>query len=188
MDGNGMPEQQQSLVEALERQKQEQEHQLRRLVRGFANRLRLLGFGSMVVGMLVTLAIQAWGRSSEQYWVGYLIIVILALTWGYSAAVLSVFWYRTRMTGYVLNAHWTWLAVLVGVPIDLAQVIWLGVRFPATLALVLAGSLFWRRRTSLADAEIVRRSALWERLLRLSWNDLFLMRFPSAPQPPEEDS
>jgi len=172
-----MPEQL-SLVEALERQKKRQERRLRRRVRIFANRLRMVGFIAASLGGLLTLAAQRWGRAYHLYWFGYVMALILALTWLYLASLLAIFWWRTRFTAYLLKAHWTWLAVLVGIPIDLLQMPLFRWPVPAWLVLILAGGLLWRWRTLRSEEEMRAHASQWERLFPLSWNDLILMRFP----------
>lgn len=169
-----------SLAEALERQKKQRERRLRRRVRAFANRLRMVAFIAVLLGGLLTLAVQRWGRVYDPRWLGYVIAFILALTWLYVASLLAAFWWRTRFTAYLLKAHWTWLAVLVGIPIDVLQlwVLYFRWRVPACLILILAGSLFWRWRMVRSEEEMQVHALQWERLFPLSWNDLILMRFP----------
>jgi len=142
--------------------------------------MRLVGFAAMLVGVLLTLLVQAWGRASHLAWLGYVMAAILLLTWVYSGALLAVFWRRTGFKAHVFGAHWSWMAVLIGVPIDLAQVLLLGTRAPATLALILVGMLLWRRRSERAESELRAEGWRWTRLLGLSWNDLVLMRFPDV--------
>ena len=167
-----------SLAEALEKQKQQQERRLWRRVRAFANRLRVVGFTVVLLGVLLTLAVQAWGRRYNLYWLGYVVALILLLTWLYAAGLLAVFWWRTRLTAYLLKTHWTWLAVLLGIPMDIVQMLYYRWRLPAWLVLILTGGLFWRWRTARSEEEVRARALQWERLFPLSWNDLILLRFP----------
>ena len=136
-----------SLAEALEKQKKQRERRLRRRMRAFANRLRMVGFIALLLGSLLTLVAQRWGRALELYWLGYVMAAILLLTWLYLAGLLAVFWWRTRLTAYLLKAHWTWLAVLVGVPIDVLQTRFSPWLVPAWLVLILVGVAVWRWRT-----------------------------------------
>jgi hypothetical protein len=168
-----------SLAEALEKQKRNKERLLMRRVRAFANRLRLVGFGAMVVGGLMTLATQAWGRAYDLAWTGNIMIVLLGLTWTYVAALLAVFWWRTGLTAHLLKAHWTWLAVLVGLPLDALQALYGRLRVPAWLVLILAGGLCLRWRTVKAEEETRAHAGQWSQLFSLSWNELVLMRFPN---------
>lgn len=167
-----------SLAEALEKQKQQQERQLWRRVRAFANRLRLVGCSALLLGLLLTLAVQSWGRRYNLNWLGYVMALVLLLTWLYVAGLLAVFWWRTRFIRYLLKVHWTWLAVLIGIPVDIVQILYYGWRLPAWLVLILAGGLFWRWRTVQAEEEARAHASQWEQLFLLSWNDLLLMRFP----------
>jgi hypothetical protein len=169
-----------SLAEALEKQKRDSERRLMRGVRAFANRMRLAAFGAVAVGGLLTLAAQAWGRAYDLAWSGNIMLAILVLTWAYAAALLGIFWWRTRFGAHVLKNHWTWLAVLVGIPIDVFQAFYARRRVPAWLLLILAGSLFWRWRTIRAEEEIRAHAPQWEQLFRMSWNGLLLMRFPAV--------
>jgi len=178
-----MPEQL-SLVEALEKQRKRRERRQRRRVRAFANRLRVVAFVTVLLGVLLTLAAQAWGRAYDLDWLGYVMALILALAWLYAAGLLALFWRRTRFTAYLLKTHWTWLAVLVGIPIDVLQMAYYRLRVPAWLVLILVGSLFWRWRTISAEEEIRAHASQWERLFPLSWNDLMLMRFPDLRKGP----
>jgi hypothetical protein len=171
-----------TLLDALERQRRDHERERGRRVRAFANRMRLAGFGAMLVGVLLTMLVQAWGRALHLTWLGYVMAALLLLTWAYSCALLIVFWQRTHFTAHVFNAHWSWMAVLVGVPIDLVQVLMLRTRAPATLALILVGMLLWRWRTERAEGELRTEGRRWARLFGLSWNDLLLMRFPDVRQ------
>ena len=172
-----MPEQL-SLIEALGKQKKQKERQLRRRVRAFANRMRVVGFIAVLLGGLLTLAVQGWGRAYDLYWLGYVMALILALTWLYWAGLLAVFWWRTRFTAYLLKTHWTWLAMLVGVPIDVLRMFYFHWFVPAWLVLILAGGLFWRWRAIRSEEETQAHALQWEQLFPLSWNDLILMRFP----------
>jgi hypothetical protein len=167
------------LAEALEKQRQDNERLLLRGVRAFANRLRLVGFAAILVGGLLTLAIQAWARAYHLAWLGYVMGAFLTLTWLYAAGLLGVFWWRTRFTAYLLKTHWTWLAVLVGVPIDMLLGFAYRLHVPAWLLLILVGGLFWRWRTIRAEEECRACASQWRRLFSLTWNDLLLLRFPN---------
>jgi hypothetical protein len=114
-------------------------------------------------------------------------LALLMLTWVYAAALLGIFWWRTRLAAHVLKSHWTWLAVLVGIPIDVFQAFYARIRVPAWLLLILAGGLFWRWRTTRAEEETRAHASQWEQLFLMSWNGLLLLRFPDVRAESEDE-
>ncbi|HIQ05648.1 MAG TPA: hypothetical protein EYH31_08120 [Anaerolineae bacterium] len=170
------------LATALAEQRARQEHERRRRVRAFANRLRLAAAAIVTSAALTSVVIGGFltrvGFSSSTTWMNWL----WGGVWVYLAALLLVFWRRTRLAAYLLKEHWLWLALLVGVPLDLLLLSSLGhVWVPTWLALVLMGSLLHRWRSRRAENELSTRASDWDRLVTLPLEEILLLRFPHLP-------
>ena len=103
------------------------------------------------------------------------------MAWLYLASLPLLFGWRTRLFRYVLQEHWTWLAVWLGLPIDYFIVhfhfqrwSWIPVVFGVMLLL---GWLLRPWRDGRFVQELHHRRDLWERLLPLGILDLVTLNF-----------
>ena len=112
--------------------------------------------------------------------VGYFIV------WLYLASLPLLFGLRTRLFGYVIQEHWTWLAVWFALPLDYFVLRFQFGRWPwvpiVFLGFLLLGWLMRSWRNEWFSKELHRQISLWERLLPLGILDLLTLNFWSVRQ------
>ena len=162
----------------------QEDYRLRLSVRQFAHRMRaaaiIAGFFFALVAYVVRLVSLQIGVElpAPIASVGYFIV------WLYLASLPLLFGLRTRLSGYVLQEHWTWLAVWFALPIDYFVVRfqfrhwpWIPVVF---LGFLLLGWLIRSWRNERFSKELHRQIGQWERLLPLGILDLLTLNFWSV--------
>ena len=162
----------------------QEDYRLRLAVRQFAHRMRaaaiIAGVFFVLVAYVARLLTLRFGIAFPAYVTpaGYLI------AWLYLASLPLLFGLRTRLFGYVLQEHWTWLAVWFGLPLDYFVVqfrferwSWIPIVF---LSALLLGWLLRSWRDARFSQELRRQIDLWEQLLPLGILDLLTLNFWSV--------
>jgi len=164
----------------------QENYRLRLSVRRFAHQMRaaaiIAGFFFVLVAYVARLVSIQTGVElpTRIAWAGYFI------AWLYLASLPLLFGLRTRLSGYVLQEHWTWLAVWFALPIDYFVVRfqfshwpWVPIIF---LGFLLLGWLIRYWRNERFSKELHLQVGLWDRLLKLSILDLLTLNFWSIRQ------
>ena len=174
------------LAQKLAKQRANATYRRLRSIQQFSHRFRLAGI--LVVTLFLLLSYIFYLLSLRHTHPAYRFLAwgMLILAWGYLLALPLVFGWRLSLPAYVLRKHWMWLAVAVGLPIDVYLLPVFLYPDPTAwwtqLPLVFFAMLFWgllRRgtRERAFRAEVSRRKATWDRLLRLGVLDLALFGF-----------
>ena len=170
----------------VRRHRGQEDYRLRLSVRRFAHQMRaaalIAGFFFVLVAYVARLVSVQIGVELPKTIVqaGYFIV------WLYLASLPLLFGLRTRLFGYVIQEHWTWLAVWFALPIDYFVVQFQFRRWPwvpiVFLGLLLLGWLMRYWRDERFSKELYLQMGLWERLLKLGILDLLTLNFWSIRQ------
>ncbi len=158
-----------------------EDYRLELSVRQFAHRMRAAAIIAVLFFTLAAYVVRLLSlRIGVEFpetiaFVGYVIV------WLYLASLPLLFGLRTHLFGYVLQEHWTWLAIWFALPLDYFVVQFQFKRWPwipiVFLGFLLIGWLMRSWRNERFSKELHRQMNLWERLLPLGILDLLTLNF-----------
>ena len=186
------------LAAKLQQRKSDQEYRLLREIQQFSHRFRFAGIIMAVFFLLLGFVFYMLNMRTGLPLFAYLTLAAVIAIWLYLLLLPVLFVLRTTLLAYVLEKHWVWLSMLIGLPVDIyflpspAQggVTGLWGRIPIVFfAFLLWGYIRRRARKQVFLKEVRKNEELWERLLPLGILDIALFGFwHIRPITPEDES
>jgi len=174
------------LAQKLNQKKADADYRRLRAIQQFSHRMRaaaiIMTFFFLTLGFIFYML----NVKSQQPVFAWLMIVAVIAGWAYLLALPIFFVLRTTLLAYVLEKHWVWLSLVVGLPIDIyflpspEQSGPAGVfgRIPIVFfALLLWGFIRRKARRQVFQKETKKHDELWTRLLPLGVLDIALFGF-----------
>jgi len=174
------------LAQKLEQKKADDDYRRQRAIQQFSHRFRFAALVMISFFMALGFIFYMLNMNSRQPLFAYLMIASVLLGWLYLLALPVLFVIRTTLLAYVLEKHWVWLCMAIGLPIDiyflpgLGQKGAIGVfgRIPIIFfAFLLWGFIRRRARRDVFQKEAKKHEELWTRLLPLGVLDIALFGF-----------
>jgi hypothetical protein len=186
------------LAQKLQQRKADEDYRRQRAIQQFAHRFRFAGVIMVSFFILLGFIFYMLNMRTGQPIFAYLMIASALSGWLYLLALPFFFVIRTTLLAYVLEKHWVWLSLALGLPVDVyllpgsgqAGAIGLIGRIPFVFfAFLLWGFIRRTARRRVFWQEAQKREELWTRLLPLGVLDIALFRFwnirpPQNPEPP----
>ncbi len=186
------------LAQKLQQRKADEDHRRKRAIQQFSHRFRFAGVIMVSFFLLLGFIFYMLNMRTGQPLFAYLMIASALSGWMYLLALPFFFVVRTTLLAYVLEKHWVWLSMVLGLPVDIYFLPAPGqtgaVGFLGRIPLVFFAFLLWgfirrgaRRRVFWEEAQ--KQHDLWTRLLPLGILDIALFGFwnirpTKPPQPP----
>jgi hypothetical protein len=174
------------LAQKLQKRQNDAHYRRLRAIQQFSHRFRfaalLVSFFFMALGFIFYML----NMQSQQLLFVYLMLGSVFLGWGYLLALPILFVTRTSLLAYVLEKHWVWLSMALGLPIDIyfmpsphaTGLLSLWSRMPITFfAFLLWGFIRRKARHQVFMAETRKQDDLWKQLLTLDTLDIALLGF-----------
>ena len=189
------------LAKKLRKQKSDADYRRQREIQQFSHRFRFAAIVMLTMLMLLGFIFYVLALRSPQPLFSYLVIFSFLAGWLYLIILPVSFLIRTTLVAYVLEKHWVWLSLAIGLPIDLyflpkpsatSVFSWIG-RIPIIFfAFLLWGFIRRKQRKTVFLQEIKLKDDLWTRLLPLGVLDIALFGFwnirPSPTASPDNPS
>ncbi|RUA15457.1 MAG: hypothetical protein DSY55_06250 [Clostridia bacterium] len=185
------------LAKKLQKQKADADYRRRREIQQFSHRFRFAAITMLTLLMLLGFIFYVLALRNPHPLLTYLVVFSFLAGWLYLLILPVSFLIRTTLVAYVLEKHWVWLSLAIGLPIDLyflpkpaatSVFSWIG-RIPIIFfAFLLWGFIRRKQRKTVFLQEVRLKEALWTRLLPLGVLDIALFGFwnirpvPSASQ------
>ena len=174
------------LAQKLKQRKADDDYRRQRAIQQFSHRFRFAAMIMLFLFLALGFIFYMLNMSSQQPIFAYLMIASVFLGWLYLLLLPLFFVIRTTLLAYVLEKHWIWLAMAIGLPVDIyflpgpGQTGAIGVfgRIPIVFfAFLLWGFIRRRARRDVFQKEAKKHEDLWTRLLPLSILDIALFGF-----------
>ena len=174
------------LARKLEKRRSDEEYRRLREIQQFSHRFRFAGvimsFFFLMLGFIFYMLNM---RAPRPLW-AYLMWAAVGIGWLYLLLLPVLFVARTSLLAYVLEKHWVWLSMVIGLPIDIYFIPGPNVSGPpgifGRIPIVFFAFLLWgfiRRKPRLVvfQRETRKHDELWTRLLPLGVLDIALFGF-----------
>jgi len=184
----------------LQQKKADAEYRRLREIQQFSHRFRFAGLIVTFFFLILGFIFYMLEMRSPVPLFAYLTLASIVLGWLYLLLLPVLFVVRTSLLAYVLEKHWVWLAMVIGLPVDIYFMPGLGQggiagifgRIPIVFfAFLLWGFIRRKARREVFQKEARKHDELWTRLLPLGVLDLALLGFwnirpikPEEPSPP----
>jgi len=174
------------LAEKLKQKKSDDEYRRLREIQQFSHRFRFAGLIVSLFLFLLSFIFYMLNMRTGSPLFAYLTLTTVALIWVYLLLLPVLFVVRTTLLAYVLEKHWVWLAMLIGLPVDIYFLPGPGQGGPAGLwgripivffAFLLWGYIRRHARKRVFQQEARKNDELWTRLLPLGVLDIALFGF-----------
>ena len=174
------------LARKLEQRKADAEYRRQRTIQQFSHRFRLSGLVMTFFFLLLSFIFYMLNMRLSYPAFSYLSVAAIVSGWLYLLALPIFFAFRTSLRAYVLEKHWVWLALVIGLPIDIyflpasghTEATGVIGRMPIIFfALLLLGFVRRRARREAFLQEVRKRDDLWTKLLPLGVLDIALFGF-----------
>ncbi len=185
------------LAQKLKQKKADDWHRRQRAIQQFSHRFRFAALIMSFLFLMLGFIFYMLNMGSQQPVFAYLMLAAAALAWLYLLLLPVLFVIRTTLLAYVLEKHWVWLSMVVGLPIDIYFLPGPGQTGPAgiigRIPIVFFAFLLWgfirrQARRQVFQQEARKRDDLWTRLLPLGVLDIALFGFwnirPATPAEP----
>ena len=174
------------LAQKLKQKKADEKYRRQRAIQQFSHRFRFAGLIMTFFFLAMGFIFYMLNMKSQQPVFAYLMIIFAALAWLYLLALPVLFVVRTTLLAYVLEKHWVWLSMVLGLPIDIYFLPGQGQAGPASImgripivffAFLLWGFIRRKARREVFQKEATKHDELWTRLLPLGILDIALFGF-----------
>lgn len=190
------------LAQKLRQRKSDEIYRRQRAIQQFSHRFRFAAIIMIFFFLTLGFIFYMLNMKSQQPLFAYLMLLFAALAWLYLLILPVLFVIRTTLLAYVLEKHWVWLSMALGLPIDIyflpgpSQTGPAGIigRIPIVFfAFLLWGFIRRKARREVFQQEAAKHDELWTRLLPLGVLDIALFGFwnirPVKPaEPPNANS
>ena len=182
------------LARKLKKQKADADYRRQREIQQFSHRVRFAAVIMLTFLLLLGFIFYVMDMRWPSPLFNYLVFLTFLSGWLYLLFLPILFFIRTSLLAYVLEKHWVWLSLVIGLPIDLyfmpapsqtSVFGWIGSMPIIFFALLLWGFIRRHARREVFLKEARAKEALWSRLLLLGTLDIALFGFWNIrPQPP----
>ena len=180
----------------LQQKKDDAEYRRFREIQQFSHRFRFAGLIMTFFFLILGFVFYMLNMQTGIPLFAYLTLASVGLGWLYLLALPVLFVIRTTLLAYVLEKHWVWLSMVIGLPVDIyflpapgqgGAVGILG-RIPIVFfAFLLWGFIRRKPRREVFQKEARKHDDLWSRLIPLGVLDIALFGFWNIrPVKPEE--
>ncbi len=184
------------LAEKLRQKKSDAEYRRMREIQQFSHRFRFAGLIMTFFFLMLGFIFYMLNMRTAAPLFAYLSLLSAGMGWLYLLLLPMFFVLRTTLLAYVLEKHWVWLSMVIGLPVDIYFLPGLdqhglpGIfgRIPIVfLAFVLWGFIRRQARKEVFQQEARKNDDLWTQLLPLGVLDIALFGFWNIrPQNPEK--
>ena len=174
------------LAQKLQKKKEDDHYRRLRAIQQFSHRFRFAALLVIFLFMMLGFIFYSLNLRTQQPLFAWLMLLALLLGWLYALALPFFFVLRTSLLAYVLEKHWVWLAMAIGLPVDIYFMpgpnasgwVNLWTRIPITFfAFLLWGFIRRKARRQVFEKEVRKHDDLWARLLPLKTLDIALFGF-----------
>ena len=174
------------LAQKLQKKKEDDRYRRLREIQQFSHRFRFAALLVVFFFMALGFIFYSLNLRTQQPLFAWFMLASVIAGGLYLLALPFFFALRTSLLAYVLEKHWVWLAMALGLPIDIYFMpgpdatgpLSLWARMPITFfAFLLWGFIRRKARRRVFEVEVRKHDDLWAKLLPLKTLDIALFGF-----------